>query len=399
MIMKNNQIQKAMPVKGKSLIVIFLVFTAISFICEYSRAQEVDVEYSISAPIPSPTPRHLKWDQKATGWINIRKPAFGRLLSGQYLSEKDKKWLRSLLSRQYFSEKEKKRLETLMKKREVDVEYSINTPTPTPAPTPQQLKWDLKWDQAATDWFNSQKPFLRRLLSEGDLSGFSENERIWLRSLVSREHFSENDKKTLKTLLWINIQKPGLRSLLSEGSFSELSENERKWMWSLLSKEYFSEKDKKRLETLADKNIKRLKIKLNNFSFWSYSSEKDKMSNGTIKEAFAVSNNSVSFDYPYEGDHRAILILRKHPRWGKHVILTIEEGLFTCGTYCRVLVRFDKARTRSYRFVKADGNQIFIRGYNRFVSRLKKAKKLYIEAYFYSAGARVLEFKVQNLKF
>ena len=112
------------------------------------------------------------------------------------------------------------------------------------------------------------------------------------------------------------------------------------------------------------------------------------MGKGTIKRVYNVSNE------------RATLILRKHPRWGKHVILYIEEGLFTCGSYCRVLVRFDKGRARSYRYVKASvGNQIFIQGYNRFVSRLKRAKKLYIEAYFYREGARVLEFNVQGLDF
>jgi hypothetical protein len=137
---------------------------------------------------------------------------------------------------------------------------------------------------------------------------------------------------------------------------------------------------------------------------WHYETREYAMSNRDIKKAFIMSTNSFIFDFPYGGSQRALLILRKHPRWGRDVILGIEKGQFICRSYnnCRVLVRFDKGKARYYRATEpADNssNKIFIRGYNRFVSRLKRAKRLYIEATFYNEGVRVLEFDVEGLKF
>lgn len=139
-------------------------------------------------------------------------------------------------------------------------------------------------------------------------------------------------------------------------------------------------------------------------SNWSYSTSEYKMSNRDVEHALILSTNSFIFDFPYGGSQRATLNLRKHPRWGRDVILSIERGQFICPSYsgCRVRVRFDKGKARYYRANEAADNSsdvIFIRGYNRFVSRLKRAKKLYIEATFYQEGNIILEFDVEGLKF
>ncbi|MNP80502.1 hypothetical protein D3C76_1786200 [compost metagenome] len=44
-----------------------------------------------------------------------------------------------------------------------------------------------------------------------------------------------------------------------------------------------------------------------------------------------------------------------------------------------------------------DSTAVFIRGYNSFVSELRKVDKIYIEAQFYKEGNRTMEFAVDGL--
>jgi len=139
-------------------------------------------------------------------------------------------------------------------------------------------------------------------------------------------------------------------------------------------------------------------------SNWRFSFIEDDMSKKTIKRLYIESTNSFFFDWPHDGEQKAILVLRKHPRWGQHVILSIQRGIFSCssGAGCLVNVKFDEGKIAAYRaFNPASGEhtQIIIWDYDRFVSELKTAKKLYIEAMFYGEGTRVLEFDVAGLKF
>lgn len=135
---------------------------------------------------------------------------------------------------------------------------------------------------------------------------------------------------------------------------------------------------------------------------WTYPEQPDKMTGGMIKWATINSVNQVQFRFPYEGPQRATLHLRIHPRHGRDVILTIDRGQFLCTSYdgCKVAVRFDEGKAESYSAASpADHSTtaIFIRGYPRFVSNLRRAKGLYIEAPFYQEGLQVFEFDVSGL--
>ena len=127
------------------------------------------------------------------------------------------------------------------------------------------------------------------------------------------------------------------------------------------------------------------------------------MGRGTKKYAFVKSTNHLSFDFPYQGLQRATLQLRKHPKYGKDVILNIEKGQFLCSYDGRkVSVRFDNGKPLTYRATEPSDNSsntIFINNYKSFVSRAKKSKKIYIESEFYQAGFKVMEFNSEGLKF
>lgn len=136
---------------------------------------------------------------------------------------------------------------------------------------------------------------------------------------------------------------------------------------------------------------------------WQYDESPDEMGRGKIRSATISSINEVDFDFPYQGSQRARLVLRRHPKYGRDVILMMERGQFLTGIDgCNVSVRFDGGKPRTYRGMgAADGSttHLFLNGFDRFLSAAKKAKKVYIEAPFYQEGERVFEFNIAGLKF
>lgn len=136
---------------------------------------------------------------------------------------------------------------------------------------------------------------------------------------------------------------------------------------------------------------------------WQYSYFDDEMTSKKISFASIQSLNQIDFDFPYQGAQRAMLQLRKHPRYGKDVILSMERGQFlTSFDGTTVLVRFDDGAAQRYRALEPsdhDSKALFIQGYSRFYGQLKKASIVKIEAQFYHEGNRVFEFDVKGIDF
>lgn len=135
---------------------------------------------------------------------------------------------------------------------------------------------------------------------------------------------------------------------------------------------------------------------------WGYSESVDSMGRGTVKIATVESANLVEFRFPYGGAQRAELDLIVRPWLGKDVLLSLKNAHFLCQMDgCNVTVRFDNGKAERF---SASGpsdhstTAIFIRGYDRFVRQLARAKVLRIEAQFYQDGSRVFEFDVSGLK-
>ena len=126
------------------------------------------------------------------------------------------------------------------------------------------------------------------------------------------------------------------------------------------------------------------------------------MGRGKVSQAYVKSLNQFEFDFPYGDRQRATLQLRKHPKYGKDVILSIERGQFLCGLDdCSVTVRFGKRKAAKYRALGAGDNDptvLFISNYKAFVSNIKKVDTVVIEATFYQEGDRMMEFHVADLE-
>jgi len=123
-----------------------------------------------------------------------------------------------------------------------------------------------------------------------------------------------------------------------------------------------------------------------------------------IKEwgASTESLNILNFDRPNQGEQRATLTLRKHPRFGNNVILQIERGQFLVdGTGVQVAVRFDQGAPVDFwadARIDQRTSTIFIGNYAKFVEALRKAKLVRISAPIYQEGSTVFEFNVAGFE-
>jgi hypothetical protein len=135
---------------------------------------------------------------------------------------------------------------------------------------------------------------------------------------------------------------------------------------------------------------------------WDYQETEDEMGRGKIKTAFVNSVNQIEFDFPYKRPQRATLQLRRHPKYGRDVILQIERGQFLCGFGgCNVQVRFGAKKPVTFSALEPADHRttaLFINNHDSFVAGMRKVDKVYIEAQFFREGNRVFEFDVSGLK-
>lgn len=138
-------------------------------------------------------------------------------------------------------------------------------------------------------------------------------------------------------------------------------------------------------------------------SKWEYGQNKDELRNATTYKAMLSSNNAVNFGFPYESSFM-YLALRKDPKYGNDVVFTVNGQFNSCYDSCKITVKFDDNNLETYRMVGSDGGSndtIFIesqKSMKTFVSKLKKSKKLIVEASFYDHGKGQFTFDTQGLE-
>lgn len=136
---------------------------------------------------------------------------------------------------------------------------------------------------------------------------------------------------------------------------------------------------------------------------WHYLSTEEGMTGKKSRTATVTSTNTISLDFPYSGAQHAELTLRRHPRWGNDVILSIERGQILCHTYgdCRIGVRFDDGKVMRFSGNPPSDNSseyVFIPAFGTFMKRLPKTKTVKIEVEIYQGGSPVFEFDVSGFK-
>jgi len=133
---------------------------------------------------------------------------------------------------------------------------------------------------------------------------------------------------------------------------------------------------------------------------WEYNQSIDKMTSKPTKFAHLISNESLDLEFPYDGANYGQLTLRKKD--GLDIYLRIDKGQITGGYDNNIItIRFDKERPIKFSYSEPqDGssNIIFINNESKFLSKLKKSKKILISLPLYHEGNQILEFNTVDLK-
>ena len=137
---------------------------------------------------------------------------------------------------------------------------------------------------------------------------------------------------------------------------------------------------------------------------WMYRINEDPMTSRKSRSATIESENTVDFDFPYQGSQHGTLTLRDHPTYGRDVIFSIEQGQLLCQSYtdCQIRVRFDEGNPEGWSAVGPADNSstsIFLRNQARFVQKLRAAKVVRLQVPAYQQGEPMFEFQVGGLDY
>jgi hypothetical protein len=135
---------------------------------------------------------------------------------------------------------------------------------------------------------------------------------------------------------------------------------------------------------------------------WTYSENTDKMEGTKQYFASITSTNKIDFEFPYEGGSTFDIIVR-NKGVENEVLLIVSKGQFMTSISGdeTLKVKFDDNKPENYIYNSASDasmDVVFIDNSKKFIDNLKKSKKLMIEANFYNAGKKVIEFNIEGFK-
>lgn len=134
---------------------------------------------------------------------------------------------------------------------------------------------------------------------------------------------------------------------------------------------------------------------------WTYTSEEDKMRGVTSYWATSASVETKDFGSPYHAV-KQLIVLRQQPQDGFQIMLSLTEGQYTCSySGCSISARFDDGPITKYSVNEATGTMkgiLFVQNKARFLSALRGASRVMIEAPFFNQGPQTFEFNVAGLR-
>jgi len=154
-------------------------------------------------------------------------------------------------------------------------------------------------------------------------------------------------------------------------------------------------------EVIEEKKEERI-VKRKNDWDWSYEVDSNPMDGDNIY-AHAKSKNTISLDFPYQGEQAAILVLTNQEHKGKvGVKFGVPRGQIMCmvGVGCDVRIKLDGQPAFSWRAHPAasgESNIILFANASRLINKLKGSKKIYIEVLFFQNGSKIMEFDLSTL--
>jgi len=132
---------------------------------------------------------------------------------------------------------------------------------------------------------------------------------------------------------------------------------------------------------------------------WRYQDSVDQMTGKAESYAYVESDNSLDLSSPYAGRNHGRITVRRHPKYGLDVVVSVDKGQILCRAYqgCSVMVRFDNGKPQQFSAVEpADysSESVFLTNRARFISAAKKSKRILVQIPMFHEGEQVLEFSV-----
>ncbi len=137
-------------------------------------------------------------------------------------------------------------------------------------------------------------------------------------------------------------------------------------------------------------------------SKWAYDAEKDEMRGGETRYASLDAENTINLDFPY-GEQRGQIVIRESPKFGFDLLVGVPSGQVLCSSFrdSYINAKFDDGGIERFGCTDAsDGtnNMVFLNDDRRFLQKLKKSKKLIVEAEFFQNGIQQMTFDTTNLE-
>lgn len=134
---------------------------------------------------------------------------------------------------------------------------------------------------------------------------------------------------------------------------------------------------------------------------WNYTENTDAMRGTSDKFASLSSEDFVRTNWPYTPEPMRLTV-RRRATDGVNVMIQIN-GQFVCRSYngTKITVKFDEGPLETFGCSEAESGPndvVFITPPTRFVTRLKTAKTMMLEAPVYELGKAQVTFKVEGLE-
>jgi hypothetical protein len=134
---------------------------------------------------------------------------------------------------------------------------------------------------------------------------------------------------------------------------------------------------------------------------WIYTANLNKMTMDSNYYASITANEELQFDFPYNGGSTATLMIRNKEK-RTDIILQVSKGQFNGSIDGQnIRVKFDNDKPALFSCSESsDGDPtiLFIDNAHRFLSRLKSANTVLVEAEFFNAGVKQMEFDTKSLE-
>lgn len=139
-----------------------------------------------------------------------------------------------------------------------------------------------------------------------------------------------------------------------------------------------------------------------NSSNWTYSVDKDEMTDRKTYSACTQSLNEVDLSAPYH-PVTAHLCIRQGAKYGFDIFLTLDgDGQFMCQSFesCRINVRFGTSPQQRWSAIGPSDNStnaIFLQNQKKAFEGIKRSGTTLVEATFFENGDQTMRFNTSGL--